>query len=322
MSLVHTDQGGSASPSRPVTRAGLALAGVKTMRALTLVLFALSLAGAGKWLHPGFLVVAVATGSAALLIAGRSQGATYLTWLLYLVGFAIFNRLRLMMHVVPVPTRYDYVIDADRTLFGGVVPTVWLQQHWYAPGQINALVIGTIAVHLSYFFVVHIVAILIWRLRPEWLFRYTLAVLGTLYLGLVAYAFVPTAPPWLAAYFGHLPDVTRILPAVMTSYDPRIYETGHLIVGRHDVGAMPSLHLATTCIVAFGLRCLNRWLGLVGVLYVLAMGFSLVYLGEHYVTDLLVGATVAGVAWYLSGRVLAPRSADGINRLLRRFGGR
>src|SRR5690606_14522084 len=127
---------------------------------------------------------------------------------------------------------------------------------------------------------------------------------------------LPTAPPWLAAYFGYLPDVTRILPTVMTSYDPRAYETGHMIVGRHDVGAMPSLHLATTCIVAFGLRCLNCWLGLVGVLYILAMGFSLVYLGEHYVTDLLVGAAVAGVAWYLAGRVLARRSADGAQRLL------
>lgn len=317
---VRLDSEQSAARARPISGAGLAAAAFKTLRVLALVGFALA---TGVALPLSVLLpVAIVSGSATLLFARRYRGAIYLTWVFYLVGFGLFNRLRLMMHVVPVPTRYEYVIDADRALFQGVVPTVWLQQHWYVPGQADALVLGTIAIHLSYFFVVHLVAVVIWRLRPEWLLRYALAVLATLYLGLGGYALLPTAPPWLAAYFGHLPDVTRILATVMTSLDTRVYETGHMIVGRHEVGAMPSLHLATTCIVAFGLRCLNRWLGLVGVLYVLAMGFSLVYLGEHYVTDLLVGAAVAGVAWYLTGRILARRSAERAQPLLRdRLGG-
>lgn len=248
----------SSAYARTVSGSGLALAATKSLRiVVALIVVVLALGTSDFWplwlLTPACLL----TAATALSVDARSRGAVFLTWMLYLTGFTLFKRLRMMMHFVPMPTQYDYVIEADRALFQGVVPTVWLQQHWYVPGQIDALVLGTVAVHLSYFFVVHVVAVAIWRSRPQWLLRYTLAVLGTLYLGLVGYALVPTAPPWLAAHLGHLPEVTRILPAVLTSYDPRIYETGHLIVGRHDVGAMPSLHLAITAVIALALI----WMG-------------------------------------------------------------
>ena len=60
---------------------------------------------------------------------------------------------------------------------------------------------------------------------------------------------------------------------------------------------MPSLHMAITVIA-----------GVAGALYCAAMGLSLVYLGEHYVVDLLAGVLVAAVAWKLANRVCAPGS--------------
>ena len=40
------------------------------------------------------------------------------------------------------------------------------------------------------------------------------------------------------------------------------------------------------------------------MLYLAAMGFTLVYGGEHYVLDLLVGAAVAVTAWLVATRLV------------------
>jgi membrane-associated phospholipid phosphatase len=40
-----------------------------------------------------------------------------------------------------------------------------------------------------------------------------------------------------------------------------------------------------------------------------AVFLSVVYLGEHYVVDVIAGMALAGASWALSGRSLAPRLA-------------
>ena len=57
---------------------------------------------------------------------------------------------------------------------------------------------------------------------------------------------------------------------------------------------MPSLHTAFATLIALFLasRITSRWRYLL-VLYPLAMAFTLVYCGEHYVLDLLAGVAYA-----------------------------
>jgi membrane-associated phospholipid phosphatase len=67
---------------------------------------------------------------------------------------------------------------------------------------------------------------------------------------------------------------------------------------------MPSLHFATSVMAAQVLTDTGAVAGAVGWTYALTLGFALVYLGEHYLVDLLAGLTLAqGV------RRLAPRAA-------------
>ena len=69
----------------------------------------------------------------------------------------------------------------------------------------------------------------------------------------------------------------------------------------YQFAAMPSLHFATSVTAAHVLSETGRAAGAVGWAYASALGFALVYLGEHYVIDLLAGLVLAeGV------RVLAP----------------
>ena len=60
-------------------------------------------------------------------------------------------------------------------------------------------------------------------------------------------------------------------------------------LGGNPWAAMPSLHFATSVTAAISLAETGRTAGAAGWAYALTLGFALVYLGEHYVTDLVAG---------------------------------
>ena len=70
---------------------------------------------------------------------------------------------------------------------------------------------------------------------------------------------------------------------------------------------MPSLHAAFSLLIAITLWPRKRkWLRPLVALYPLLMAFSLVYAGEHYVSDILLGWAYCLVAVY-AGRALIRR---------------
>ena len=56
---------------------------------------------------------------------------------------------------------------------------------------------------------------------------------------------------------------------------------------------MPSLHFGTSVMAAHVLAEVGPVPGALGWTYASALGFALVYLGEHYVIDLLAGLALA-----------------------------
>jgi len=56
---------------------------------------------------------------------------------------------------------------------------------------------------------------------------------------------------------------------------------------------MPSLHFATSVMAAHLLSDTGPVAGMLGWAYTGALGFALVYLGEHYVADLIAGLALA-----------------------------
>jgi len=57
--------------------------------------------------------------------------------------------------------------------------------------------------------------------------------------------------------------------------------------------AMPSLHFGISVVAARLLSDVGRGPGALGWTYALTLGFGLVYLGEHYVIDLVAGLALA-----------------------------
>jgi membrane-associated phospholipid phosphatase len=88
-------------------------------------------------------------------------------------------------------------------------------------------------------------------------------------------------------------------------------------LGGNPWAAMPSLHFATSLMAAIHLSEAGTAEGIAGWTYALTLGFALVYLGEHYVTDLLAGAAL--VFAVRRGEPYAEPIVADVNRALRQL---
>lgn len=107
----------------------------------------------------------------------------------------------------------------------------------------------------------------------------------------------PEAPPWYAARDGRSdPELRRLMVEHCEAFRKDAWGPLYGSLAGNPLAAMPSLHFATSVMAAHLLGEAGRADGAVGWSYALALGFALVYLGEHYVVDLLAGlALVEGV---------------------------
>jgi membrane-associated phospholipid phosphatase len=107
---------------------------------------------------------------------------------------------------------------------------------------------------------------------------------------------VPTAPPWwVSEKLGRMNgDVRRVMSEVAdwVKGDPNPTEGEHEM-GANPFAAMPSDHFASAVMTAILLAEQDQRMGTLGWAYALGLAFSLVYLGEHYVGDLLAGLALA-----------------------------
>jgi hypothetical protein len=83
-----------------------------------------------------------------------------------------------------------------------------------------------------------------------------------------------------------------------------LWEPLYDVLGGNPLAAMPSLHFATSLMGAHLLSEVGPVAGAVGWTYAITLGLALVYLGEHYLVDLVGGAALTeGV------RAAAPHAA-------------
>lgn len=254
---------------------------------------------AGYWKpHP---IPSLALPALALLLWWQPiRGRQVERWLFfYTAGIYIYTVLRAFADDAGMTTRAGYVIAIDRVLFLGNVPTVELQRAFFTPRQIDIIDLVAVATHWSFFVVPHGLFALLWLKHRSWAPLYAAAVLVTLYLGLLLFWLAPTVPPWLAARQGDLQETYRVMNFVTRNLDVAAYRDLYATMAApNPVASVPSIHMALTFLVLLAVRDIApKWTGPL-VAYNVAMGFSLVYLGEHYVFDLLVGVAVATVGYY------------------------
>lgn len=236
----------------------------------------------------------------------RSQLRILIDWVPF-VGFLwLYDVTRGIADKVGMPIHVTEPLAAEKWLFHGTVPTQWLQQHFYEPSHVRWYDVVVSLVYASHFVVVWAYAAVLYvRERPRW-GRWARRILMLSYAGLVTYVIYPAAPPWYAGQDRLIPDIARI---AARGWEAIHLRTASALISTaqgqgNDVAAIPSLHAAfTAMLTVFVWPRLGRVGRVLMVLYTLAMAASLVYGGEHYVVDALIGyvyvaAVLVAAAWW------------------------
>ena len=90
-----------------------------------------------------------------------------------------------------------------------------------------------------------------------------------------------------------MPPVRRIMVEAGEHFWGRLWRPLYDFLGGNPFAAMPSLHFATSVMAAHVLTDVGHVEGALGWTYAVSLGFALVYLGEHYVVDLIAGLALA-----------------------------
>jgi membrane-associated phospholipid phosphatase len=191
-------------------------------------------------------------------------------------------------------------IDADRWFFGAV-PTVWLQRHlWHGANHLEWWDYATWAVYITHFFGTLLVAIGLWLWARDRFARYAAMVCSLAAAGFATYVLFPAVPPWMASTDSYIDHTQRIVGIVwaqipIASFSDAFQNGQHYA---NNVAAMPSLHAGYALLITLYLwRLVPRWVRVPLALYPVAMAFALVYSGEHYFVDCLVGWLYAVIAF-------------------------
>ncbi len=227
----------------------------------------------------------------------RDTAQVVIDWLPFTAVLLLYDRTRGVADALGIRLHEADILDAEKWLFGGTEPTRWLQQHLYNPAHVYWYDALITLVYTSHFLATPILAALLWlRARALWL-RYISRVVLLSLAGLITYCLFPEAPPWMAARDGLTEPVARLSARGWIwlhagNLDSTLARAQN--EGSNPVAAMPSLHVAFATLVAImiagGIR--SRWRYLL-YLYPVAMGYTLVYTGEHYVLDLVAGVGYA-----------------------------
>jgi membrane-associated phospholipid phosphatase len=199
--------------------------------------------------------------------------------------------------------KVDYPIEFDRAIAFGTTPTIRLQRSLGREGHVGPLDFGLSLVHWSWFFVPH-GTLAYMLLRHRRLYPRSAVLMAACFdLGCVVYWVVPTAPPWWAGENGNMPPVRRIMAEAGERFWRRLWRPLYHSLQGNPFAAMPSLHFGTSVMAARLLSQVGPGHAVAAWAYALTLGFGLVYLGEHYVMDLLAGLVLAEGIWRAAPRL-------------------
>ncbi len=195
-----------------------------------------------------------------------------------------------------------YPILADRVLGLGELPSTRLQRALARTGpdgpRWRALDRVLVWAHWSWFAVPHVSLLYILARHPARFPRAAVMTYAVFDIGAGIYWVLPTAPPWYAAGAREDRSSSEELEVrrMMVEYGEHFWRDGwgslYSVFGGNPLAAMPSLHFATSLMATLLLaEAAPMPAALVGA-YTATLGFALVYLGEHYVVDLLGGAAL------------------------------
>lgn len=213
--------------------------------------------------------------------------------------------------------RFDYLFSAiDGMIFGVASPGLWLVEHFNNPNLSGFIDV----IYHTWFFPMALGVILVayssssvLRLRYMLTFFLIWIVMATF----MAYL-LPAAGPFYAPLKGvGVDDFTQLLSLLSEhqnkageihalTYQSYLFEAesnAKFVMGG-GISAMPSMHNAFALLFALGMWMYSKILGVIFLIYALAILLGSIYLGWHYAIDGLVAWFVVSLLWIYSGWIV------------------
>jgi membrane-associated phospholipid phosphatase len=195
------------------------------------------------------------------------------------------------------------IIDLERALHVFIEPSVqaWAQnKHWLMDAADWTYLNG-------HFFVTVTALIYIYIRRNSSFYFVRNMFMMAMAIALVGYWLYPTAPPRLLPEWGFTDSISQFL----------VGSGGHIDFGpgkefMNFYAAVPSIHVCFAVMIGWPMARLVSWRSakIAWALYPLLVTFVVVATGNHYLTDVFLGALTAGASALLAHRLLARARPD------------
>ncbi|MBN1374317.1 phosphatase PAP2 family protein [Candidatus Dojkabacteria bacterium] len=249
------------------------------------------------------------------------QGKKFvLDWWPFAILFIIYEYSRgaasLIHEIFNISVHKETLYIWEKALFGENIPTYWFQD---LVGNIPTVIdVFAFVMYTSFFWFAVVAAFIIWIFNKKLFTEFKLGYLFLSYAGYITYILFPAYPPWLAAEEGIIQPIKRtvweVLPAGK-SVTAVFHEVGY-----NPVAPFPSLHCGWAVFVAIMFdRLLQKKFGLwakLSYLYPVAMIFTVVYTGDHYIVDAIAGIIYAFASVWIVSKIcrIKPKKLLNINK--------
>ena len=282
------------------------------------VLLSLLMIARGISLTPD--VVVVGFGLAAIILG---RGRLFLRdWIPFVALFFAYELMRGYADKFGLPIHVTDIVAIEKAISFplGQLPTTLVQSLHHGPvwSQANPVTDPLATISIIFYFL-HFplplaIGFLLWIRQRRIYYDFVAALIVLSMAAFVTYLLLPVAPPWYAAdplktqgvcvngcVTGvlHLRDTGFNGLAQTFGFGNYFYSYSVYSISSNDVAAFPSLHAAYPFLAfLFARRAFGKagWLMLA---YTACVWFAIVYLGEHWVVDIIGGVVYAAAAYLL-----------------------
>ncbi len=257
-------------------------------------------------------VIVVAFGLAAILLG---RGRLFLRdWIPFVALFFAYELMRGYADKFGLPIHVTDVISIEKIIGLGGLPTVWLQGLFHSGPAASPDNLATISVifYFLHFPLPLAIGFLLWIHERRAYYDYVGALIVLSMAAFVTFLLLPVAPPWWAADATKAastcggPCVTGVLHlrdngfqglTNLFGFGNYFYSYSLYSISSNDVAAFPSLHAAYPFLAFLFARHAFGKAGWLMLAYTFCIWFAIVYLGEHWVFDIVGGVVYASAAY-------------------------
>jgi membrane-associated phospholipid phosphatase len=211
-------------------------------------------------------------------------------WTPFIMILLSYEALAGVVGTVAISGGVTSLYSLDKLVWG-LNLTGWVQSAFSSPG-VTTLTLFFYELHMP---LVAFTSAIVWLLHRDYFGRYVTAMTLTSYSALATFIILPASPPWFVG------AATNLIQTAGSVTGANIAALNSLIVS-DQFAAFPSLHGAYAVIFCYFLLKVDRRMGLLAVPLAACILFSTLYLGQHYLIDLIGGTIYALIPCLASER--------------------